>query len=82
MKKTIARSFKFQFLYLILIFFLTYLFLTIITADNLHNSTFPSFNLSTFTEEDGTTIKNEDKRIPNKKNAKIYSVLSLVQSSG
>ena len=29
-----------------------------------------------FTEEDGTTIKNEDrKEILNKKNAKIYSIL-------
>ena len=26
------------------------------------NSTFQSFNLSMFTEEDGTTIKNEDKK--------------------
>ena len=32
-----------------------------ITAINLHNPTFPSFNLSMFTEEDSTTINNEDK---------------------
>ena len=36
--------------------------------------TFPSFNLSVFTEEDGTAINNEDK-ILNKKNAKTYSIL-------
>ena len=48
---------------------LTYGYIT----NNLHNSTFPSFNLFMFTEEDGTTIKNEDKRI--RKNAKIYSIL-------
>ena len=36
---------------------------------------FSSFIISMFTEEDGTTINNEDKRILNKKNAKIYSFL-------
>ena len=35
------------------------------TTNNLHNSTFPSFNLSMFTEEGGS--HNEDKRILNKK---------------
>ena len=39
-------------------------------------STFPSFNLSTFTEEDGTTINNEDrKEVKIRKNAKDYSIL-------
>ena len=30
--------------------------------NNVHNSTFPSFNLTIFTEEDGTTINNEDSK--------------------
>ena len=38
-----------------------------LTTNNLHNSTFPSFNLSMFIEEDGTTINNENKGISNKK---------------
>ena len=33
-----------------------------LTTSNLHNSTFPSFNLSMFTKEDGTTINNEDRK--------------------
>ena len=32
-----------------------------ITANNLHNLIFPSFNLSMFTEADGTAINNEDR---------------------
>ena len=35
-------------------------------------ATFPSFNRSIFTEEDGTTINNEDKIILNKKNDEQY----------
>ena len=31
--------------------------------------------LHNLTEEDGTTINNEDNRILNKKNVKIYSIL-------
>ena len=41
-------------------------------------STFLSFNLSIFTEEDGTTINNEDKKeFLIRKNAKIYWILKL-----
>ena len=38
-------------------------------------STFPFFNLSIFTEEDGTTIYNEDRKDFSIKNAKIYLIL-------
>ena len=31
-------------------------------TSNLHNSMFPFFNLFMFTEEDGTTINNEDRK--------------------
>ena len=45
-------------------------------ANNLRNLTFPSFNLSIFTEEDATSINNEDrKEFYIRKNAKIYSFL-------
>ena len=30
--------------------------------NNVHNSMFPSFNLSNFTKKDGTTINNEDSK--------------------
>ena len=33
-----------------------------ITTNNIYNSTFPAFNLSMFTEEDGTTINNKDRK--------------------
>ena len=33
-----------------------------ITTNNLHYSTFPSFSLSVFTEEDVTNINNEDRK--------------------
>ena len=46
------------------------------TTNNVHNSTFPFFNLSRFTKENGATINNEDrKEFQVLKNAKIYSVL-------
>ena len=32
------------------------------TASNLHNLTFSSFNLSVFTEKDGTSTDNEDRK--------------------
>ena len=41
--------------------------LTLVSSNNLRNSKFLSFNLSKFTEADGTTINNEDKRILIKK---------------
>ena len=31
--------------------------------------------MSMFTEEDGTAVNNEDKKIKKRKNAKIYSIL-------
>ena len=47
-----------------------------ITANDLHNSTFPSFNLSMFTEEDGTTINNGDRNeFQIRKNAKVYLIV-------
>ena len=39
----------------------------LITTNNLYKSTFPSFNFSMFTEEDGSTINNEGKRFLNQK---------------
>ena len=33
-----------------------------ITTNNLHTSSFSSFNLFIFTEEDGATINNEDRK--------------------
>ena len=43
----------------------------------LHDSTFSSFNLFMFIEEDGTNINNNEatKKFKSEKNAKIYSVL-------
>ena len=32
------------------------------TINNLHNPKFPSFNLFMFTEDDGSTINNEDRK--------------------
>ena len=44
-----------------------------ITTNNVHNSTPPAFNLSIFTEQDGTAINNEDFSI--RKHGNIYSIL-------
>ena len=46
------------------------------TNNKRHFETYMLTRVSNFTTYDGTTIKNEDKRILNKKeNAKIYSIL-------
>ena len=55
---------------IIFIIFISLLFLTVYLGRSnisnlrhfLHNSTFPSFNLSMFTEKAGTNINNEDRR--------------------
>ena len=49
-----------------------------ITSNNLHNSTFPSLNLSRFTEENSS--HNEDKRILNKKTGQNLFDLSSTKN--
>ena len=47
------------------------------TRNQLHSSTFPSFNFFLFTKEDGTSINNEDrKQFSLGGKAKIYSKCS------
>ena len=54
---------------------MTVLVLVCQTTNNRHNATFLCFNLSMFTEEDGTSINDEGRKgFQLRKNAKIFPI--------